>query len=150
MRAQKNCRHSILMFFGASFTLHLFWENFQAPLYQGFTSFRQHFWICLKATGGDLLFMLVIYTSLALIHRDPLWISNRPTYAHPATWIIMPLIGALLAIAFELWAVYVANRWQYAAMPLIPVVGVGLLPVLQMIIIPLAAVAISLRLAPRG
>ncbi|HAI98319.1 TPA: hypothetical protein DCL30_02100 [Candidatus Peribacteria bacterium] len=136
IRELRNHWLSPLIFLGASFILNLFWENLQAPLYAGFTSFHEHFWICFKAAGGDLLFMLVIYAALAIIHRDPFWISNRQTYAHPATWIITPLIGALLAVAFELWAVYVAHRWQYAAMPLIPVVATGLLPVLQMIVIP--------------
>ena len=66
------------LFFGSSFILHLLWENLQAPLYVGYTSFSQHFWICLKATAtGDLLFMLIIYAVLALVHRDLFWVANR-------------------------------------------------------------------------
>ena len=136
----------ISVFFGGSFVLHLLWENLQAPLYEGFTSFRQHFWICFKATWGDLLFMLLIYAALAVLHRDMFWIADRSAYSNPATWIISVLIGALLAVSFEFWAVYVDHRWQYTeAMPLIPVLHIGLTPVLQMLLIPLAVLFLTSR-----
>jgi hypothetical protein len=136
----------VSLFFGGSFLLHLLWENLQAPLYEGFTSFRQHFWICFKATWGDLLFMLTIYAALALVHRDPFWIADRAAYAHTATWVIALLIGIILAVSFELWAVHVAARWQYAeAMPLLPVVQVGLTPILQMLLIPVASLLLTSR-----
>ncbi|ALM10465.1 MAG TPA: hypothetical protein DEB30_01100 [Candidatus Peribacter riflensis] len=150
IREYRNHWLSPLMFLGASFILHLFWENLQAPLYVGFTSYRAHFWICFKATGGDLLFMLILYAALAVIHRSPFWIADRSAYEHPATWTIVPFIGVLLAVGFELWAVYVDHRWQYAAMPMIPVLGIGLFPVLQMIVIPLVAITISARFVPRS
>ena len=138
-----------LLFFGASFLLHLLWENLQAPLYEGFTSFRQHFGVCFRATiTGDMLFMLTIYAALAVVHRDPLWVANRETYAHPTTWLIALLIGTLLAVSFELWAVHVDHRWQYAeAMPLMPIVHVGLTPVLQMLLVPPAVLLLTSRLS---
>lgn len=134
------------VFFGSSFVLHLFWENLQAPLYEGFMSFQQHFWICFKATWGDLLFMLTIYATLAIIHRDTFWVADRSRYAYPATWIIALLMGVLLAVSFELWAVEVDHRWQYTeAMPLIPILQIGLTPVLQMLIIPLITLFLTSR-----
>lgn len=54
-------------------------------------------------------------------------------YSHPATWVIPALVGCLLAVSFELWAVYAVQRWQYGIMPLIPVIRVGVTPVLQMV-----------------
>ena len=136
----------VSIFFGGSFLLHLLWENLQAPLYKGFTSFQEHFWICFKATWGDLLFMLTIYAALAIVHRDPFWIADRVTYAHSTTWVIALLIGVLLAVNFELWAVYVDHRWQYTeAMPLIPILQVGLTPILQMLIIPLVTLLLTSR-----
>ena len=45
--------------------------------------------------------------------------------------------GALLAIAVEWLALHVLHRWSYAeAMPQLPVLNVGLVPVLQMLILP--------------
>ncbi len=136
----------VSLFFGSSLLLHLLWENLQAPLYVGFTSFRDHFWICFRATWGDLLFMLTIYMALAIMHRDPFWIADQSSYTHPATWIIALLIGVLLAVNFELWTINVDHRWQYTeAMPLIPILQVGLTPVLQMLIIPLITLLLTSR-----
>ncbi len=126
-----------VVYIGSSAVLHLLWENAQAPLYEGFISFREHFWICFKATGGDVLLMLILYTALASVHQDPFWAAKRSAYAHPGTWIITVLLGVLLAVSVELWAVYVAYRWQYAdAMPLLPILRIGLTPVLQMVFVP--------------
>lgn len=134
------------MFFGVSFTLHLLWENLQAPLYAGFVSFPQHFWICLKAAVGDMLFMLVIYATLAVVHRNPLWMNDQDAYTHPATWILTPFVGILLAVSFELWAVHIDQRFAYAeAMPLIPVLRIGLTPVLQMMLISFISLLLTFR-----
>ncbi len=137
----------IVTFFGISFLLHLLWENLQAPLFQGFASFQQHFWMCLKATAtGDMMFMLLIYLVLAAIHRDWFWLAHVATFRHPATWLITLLIGVLLAVSFELWAVYIAERWQYtASMPILPILRIGLTPVLQMIAIPPTVLFLSSR-----
>ena len=141
---------AVTTFLGVGFLLHLLWENLQAPLYEGFTSFGQHFWICFRATSGDLLSMLAIYAALTLVHRDPFWVADRTAYAHPATWIMTFLIGILLAVNFELWAVHVDHRWQYAsAMPLLPVLRIGVLPVLQMIVVPLLTLSLSFHFSSR-
>lgn len=54
----------VAAFFGGSFLLNLLWENLQAPLYVGYTSFAQHFWICFKATGCGSLYSvkILVYT----------------------------------------------------------------------------------------
>lgn len=110
------------------------------PLFETETdSFLEGFAMCLFATAtGDMLFMLTLYLTLAVVHRNLCWVADRQTYAHPATWTVPPLVGILLAGNFELWAIYVSHRWSYGAMPVIPVLGVGLTPLLQMIVVPLA------------
>lgn len=124
-----------VMFFGSSFLLHLLWENLQAPFYQGYTSFSQHFWVCLKATAtGDMLVMLLIYFSLAAAHHDVLWIGRKTAYAHPITWLLPLFLGIIFAIGMEMWALQ-THPWAYETMP--TVFGIGMLPVLQMIFIPL-------------
>lgn len=129
------------IFFGGGFLLHLLWENLQAPFYQGYVSFSQHFWKCLKATAtGDMLSMIIIYTVLALIHRDFFWVQERGVYANPATWLLPILLGSLFAIGIELWALE-AHRWEYATMP--TVFGIGLLPLLQMMFLPPLALLLT-------
>jgi hypothetical protein len=96
---------------GVSFLLNVAWENLQAPLYQGYNNFWQHFPICSVASLG--LIILVLYLVLAIINKDILWIGK------------------------------ISN----SAMPLIPYAEVGLLPVLQMIVLPVATYYISKRVA---
>lgn len=131
-------------FFGGSFLLHLLWENLQAPLYEGYTTFVQHFNICLKAALGDMVFMGILYGVLALLHRNVLWIANPSVYARPSAWIVVALTGFFLAVGFELWALS-THRWEYGAMPTI--LGIGIFPVLQMIVIPLTTLSISRSLS---
>jgi hypothetical protein len=58
--------------------------------------------------------------------------------------VIALLTGVLLAVSYELVAVMLVHRWQYAkTMPLVPVLHVGVVPVLQMMIIPTLALLLS-------
>lgn len=140
---------AFLAYLGSSFLLHLLWENLQAPLYSCYQLFWQCFWICLRATvTGDISFMLTIYAVLALVHRDWRWMEDTQAYRHPATWVLAGLVGVLLAISFELWAVHVVHRWAYtASMPMLPLLQIGVTPVLQMVIVPLLVLVVASRFA---
>lgn len=129
---------SLTAYFSVSFLLHLIWENAQAPLYAGFESFAQHFGACLYATAtGDMIFMGVIYISLAGAFSEADWLRRPGLLRHPATWILPLMVGALLAASFELWAIHVEQRWVYGElMPVIPVLQIGLSPLVQMLVIP--------------
>ena len=80
--------------------------------------------------------------------------NDHKVYGEASTWILPVLIGFLIAVSFELWAVYVDHRWVYGAMPLIPLVKVGITPVLQMIVVPLVVLRVmegfAKRQAPTG
>ena len=137
------------LYFGSSFVMHLIWENAQMPLFEtGDASLWDVFAMCLFATAtGDMLFMLTLYLTVAVIHKKLWWLSDRAVYSHPATWVVPLLIGVLLAVSFELWAVHAVQRWQYSSMPLVPIIHVGVTPVLQMMLIPLAATGLCYWLA---
>lgn len=92
---------------------------------------------------------LTLYLTVAVIHKKRWWLSDRAVYSRPAAWIVPLIVGVLLAVSFELWAVHAVHRWQYRSMPLVPVIHVGVTPVFQMILIPLAATALCCRLAIR-
>lgn len=86
--------------------------------------------MCLFATAtGDMAFTLTLYLSGAVIHQDMAWIRIEAAYRHAATWTVTALVGVLLAISFELWAVHIVHRWEYGSMPIIPVIRVGWIPV---------------------
>lgn len=146
-----HCATLFAAFFGGSFVMHLAWENAQMPLFElADPSFWPVFKMCLFATvTGDMLFMLVLNLTMTVIHKDFCWLKLRIAYAHPATWTIPILVGVLLAVSFELWAVHAVHRWRYGSMPLIPFIHVGITPVLQMIVIPLATTALCHRVAIR-
>lgn len=138
-------RHKIqilLSIVGISFSLNLIWENLQAPLYQGYSNFWQHFLICFVASLGDVLIILFLYFVLAIIRKDIFWIKR----IHKNDIVITIILGALVTVGMEKWAL-ATLRWQYAsAMPLIPYIEVGLLPVLQMIVLPLMIYYTSRRI----
>ena len=137
---QRSALKPLLLYAGIGFVLHWMWEVGQAPLFTCFVQFRRCMWLCFRAAvTGDLAMMLLIYACLALVHRRNDWPMHRSAFHHPATWILPIVIGMLLATNVEFWAVFVAHRWEYSAtMPLIPWLHIGLTPVLQMIIVPLA------------
>jgi hypothetical protein len=134
----------ILGYFAVSFVFHAIWEKSQMGLYAMEMSEWDCWVVCLRATAtGDMAFMATIYLALAAVHRDWGWIMRSTAYRHPATWVITVIVGSLLAVSCELWAVHVVHRWAYApSMPLLPFLQVGLTPVLQMILIPIAVLLV--------
>ena len=115
-----------------AFALHFIWENAQAPLYQGYTHFLDHLSICSVATGGDVLIVLFVFGGFALFYRNAYWLSDM----NAMHIIILAIIGALIAVAIEAFALH-SGRWIYA--DTMPTVGnIGIFPILQMtIILPL-------------
>lgn len=115
-----------------SFFLNLIWENVQAPLYGGYTGFGQHFLICLLGTLGDVVIILLIYSLLALLHRNTLWFKRIKA----VDYCILIVLGGSTAVLIEQWALS-TGRWHYnQLMPVISFFNVGLLPFLQMLILP--------------
>lgn len=113
-----------------AFLLHVVWENAQAPLYAGFQSFSQHFSICFIATIGDVVITLSVLAFLRLLKKDVTQITD---------FIGLAIIGFIIAVVIEQYAL-LAGKWSYArTMPIIPLLKVGLAPILQMtLLLPLS------------
>lgn len=141
----------IALFFITSFVLHLAWEILQMPLYAlPPAPFWENVQMCLFATAtGDMAFMLTLYLAIAAVHQDMWWVGSESRYWHIGTWIVPLLVGSLLAVSFELLAVYAVHRWQYGSMPLVPVLRVGVTPLLQMIFVPALTLGICWRISVR-
>ena len=92
---------------------------------------------CFLASAGDLLLASGAYAVTALVFWRPAW-PIRPDWILPAaTWIA---IGVMATSAFERWAL-APGRWAYGPdMPL--VFGIGLLPLLQWIVVPVLTLAV--------
>jgi hypothetical protein len=130
---------------GATLGLHFAWEMLQAP---AFESFAPTVWAgtvrCFVAALGDVLIAGAAYVATALIVRSASW-PVRAQWVGPALlWLVC---GLIVTVVFELWAL-AQGRWVYGpAMPLL--FGVGLLPLLQWVIVPLATLAVVRYVAGR-
>jgi hypothetical protein len=126
-----------------SFFLNIIWENAQATLYEGYTHFLQHFMTCLRATLGDVLLVLLIYLITATIKRDMRW----PHDMTKGSAMLALLVGALVGAGMEAWSID-SGRWSYTtAMPIVPILDIGLLPLLQMMLLPLLSFYMAVRFA---
>ena len=111
------------------------WELMQMPLFLGMRESTHGVAIkaCTYATLGDGVIMLLAYWGGALLVQDRRWIA-RPRRAPILTMIG---IGVALTVLLERWAIVSAWGWRYAEnMPVVPMLGVGLIPVLQWVILP--------------
>ena len=110
------------------------WELAQAPLYAGMESFRAVWWHCFVASLGDGLLVLGIFATGWVVLRRHTW------FVHPGIqgYGVMLMTGLVLGIAIEWIAVHRLGRWMYTGqMPLVPGFAIGVVPVAQMLILPL-------------
>jgi hypothetical protein len=118
-----------------AFLLNLVWEFWQTPFFVGMA--EQPHWsavkICTQSTLGDVAILLAAFwiTAMAAGHRDWILLPRRQDMA------IFLGIGIIATMLFESMATGPAARWSYTiAMPRLPIVGTGLLPLLQWLVIP--------------
>lgn len=107
--------------------MHLFWENAQAHLFAGYSSFGQHLPMCFIGTIGDVVITLFVLVFM--------WLLKKDTPQTIADFLALAIIGFIVAVAIEQHALLV-GKWDYAsAMPVIPWIKVGLTPIMQMTIL---------------
>lgn len=126
-----------------AFLLHFVWEMLQVPFYarMGSASHWGAVLGCARATGGDVLISLAGYAAAAAWTRDRLWLGQR--HRRDALAVFLGT-GVAITIVLEWLNVHVWRTWAYApAMP--AVLGIGLAPILQWLLVP----ALTLWLAGR-
>lgn len=115
--------------------LHFPWEILQAPLWVGMANLAhaEGVRICGIAALGDVVIALAAYEAAALSTRSRLWLLNPPR----AAWAVYIAVGLVLTVAYEYAATGAFARWEYVAShPRLPVLGTGLAPVLQWLVLP--------------
>ncbi len=119
----------------ASFSLHLVWEIVQLPLYTIWTTgtLGQQTFAILHCTIGDAMIAgLALLIALAVVDQ-PTW----PAAGMRAIWLLVLALGVGYTLYSEWMNVNVRRSWAYAAgMPTLPLIEVGLAPVLQWFIVP--------------
>lgn len=123
------------------------WEVAQAPLYVGQGSLAEAAVHCIVPSLGDGIIVLILYGIGVLVLRRWDW-SDRPGLQGYALLLVC---GFTIAVAVEWGALHVLERWQYtASMPQLPGFGVGLAPVLQMLVLPAVVLKLSAWWLARG
>ncbi len=98
---------------------------------------------CFVPTLGDGLMILIIYWTGWLVFREFQWILSPGARGY----LLMMVIGLILAVFVEWNALYWTGVWAYnEQMIMIPILGVGLLPILQMIVLPPATALLLQRI----
>lgn len=105
------------------------------PFFRGMAD--QPHWLgvkaCTLATLGDAGIALAAFWVTAIVARDRSW-TLRPNSLDISVFLG---VGVVLTILFEALATGVIERWAYSdAMPRLPVIGIGLMPLLQWLVIP--------------
>jgi hypothetical protein len=118
-----------------AFLLNFVWEFGQVPLYRDLPS--QGHWasikLCARATLGDVVIAVVAFWIVATLVGSRQWITT-PSSLHVAGFLG---VGLGISTALEWMAIHVQARWAYGtSMPMVPVLRVGLAPVLQWVIVP--------------
>lgn len=124
---------TITTLFVISVPLNFIWELAQMPLYVdngNLLNFVRH---CIIPSLGDGVILLIIFGVGCGVLRRADWFV-QPT---ASAYAFMLVSGLIIAIVIEWVAVYGMSRWSYTTrMPVLPVLGVGLSPVLQMLLLP--------------
>lgn len=118
-----------------AFLLNYPWEFLQVPFFEAMAA-APH-WdavrFCTRATLGDAVIALAAFWAVAAWARSRTWILE------PTTKQVLGFVaaGVAITVAFEWLATEVLGRWAYgSAMPTLPILGTGLLPLLQWIVLP--------------
>jgi hypothetical protein len=113
------------------------WEILQAPLFMGMADAAHAEVIrgCTQATLGDLVITLIAHGAMVLGTGHRRWVI-APTTLQLALFIS---VGVVITAVIERLATngHWVQTWTYApAMPVLPGLGIGVLPLLQWTLLP--------------
>lgn len=135
--------------FVVAVALNYLWELGQRPFFEGLTDDPWAWWHCFVASLGDGVLVCLIYALGCLVFRRRDWFL-------PGRGLRIPFLltaGLVVGVAVEWIGARLLQRWVYApGMPLVPGLELGLVPVVQMTLLPTVVfliVAAALRLGSR-
>lgn len=128
-------------YLAASLFLHLAWEVLQLPLYTIWSDpLGKRAFAVFHCTIGDLMIAgLSLLVALAFASK-----AEWPQSSLQPVWLLMLTFGIGYTIYSEWLNVSVRGAWAYSSlMPTLPLVGIGLGPLLQWLIVPTTAMRIA-------
>ena len=131
-----------------SFPMHFTWEFLQAPLFRNMrdATHMDGIRICLQATLGDMVIVLIAFWVASFLTGTRHWAALPNRWA-TAAWVST---GLAITVALEFYSTEIAGRWAYdVTMLRLPVIGTGLSPLLQWIIVPMLVLWYLRRLSAK-
>ena len=131
---------SIRIFLGVSAVGHLIWEIVQLPLYVIWSAGtgREITFAIIHCVAGDLMIAALALVAALLLFGSPAWPSQR----------LIPIMLAtlLMGMGYTLYSEWVntvvRKAWAYSAlMPVVPLLGTGVSPLMQWFVVPTIAFA---------
>jgi len=118
-----------------AFLLHIAWEKLHIVLYTGYETLEGVLPVFVLATLGDCLYTLAAVAFIGILRGSLVWFMN----ASRQDYFLLAVMGFCIALMVEYKAAYL-DRWDYTElMPIVPLLNVGLSPVLQMtVLLPLS------------
>ena len=121
----------IFRLYTISWLLNTLWEVLQSPLFRVHGN-SNHLLFCLLAAIADAIMTVLLYFSFAQFYKNLFWFK-KPGYYR---LFLLALTGGLGALLSEFIHISL-KQWSYQqSMPLIPLLNVGLVPVLQFMLLP--------------
>lgn len=110
----------IPLVFVAAFILNAVWENLHAFLYDNYMGGAITQFILLRATLSDAVIITIIALPFVFVSS-----------LRKQSWVLI-IIGLVIAISIE-WYALQTGRWAYNTyMPIVPILRVGLTPMIQL------------------
>ena len=137
---KKIFKRFFLIMTSISFTLNEAWELLQMPLYEQPIYKMGHIAFCTLGALADTIMVLLLYILFVFVYKNAFWIEQK-------NWVkifVVMLTGAVGAVFSEKRHLLIGS-WSYdQSMPIIPLVNVGLSPVLQFLLLPVTIYFLSL------
>jgi hypothetical protein len=138
---------ALRLYISVSLVAHLGWETLQLPLYTLWSTgtFRQQVAAVIHCTLGDAMIAgLSLLLALALFAS-----ATWPRASVSRVYFASLAFGVGYTIYSEWLNINVRGSWAYSdLMPVMPIIGTGLAPLLQWVIVPTLALWVAIRRAP--
>lgn len=122
----------------ATAVLDLAWETAQLPLYTIWTTgtLAERTFAVVHCTGGDVLIASVTLLAARMLVGTSQW----PAKPSDGTALTTVGLGLVYTVFSEWLNTEIKGSWTYSElMPIVPLIGIGLSPLLQWIVVPVLA-----------
>lgn len=134
---EANWLMALRRYIGASILFHLAWETLQLPLYTIWVqALGKQAFAVIHCTMGDAMIAALTMIIALIVCGASAWPAERST----RVYVVSLAAGIAYTIYSEWLNVSVRGSWAYSdRMPIVPLIGTGLAPLLQWTVVPTIA-----------